>query len=63
MFSSGQWIFALVFFVIFAVVMVYSYLGDKKLHKKQYKGNIWVLVGFIAFIVFLILMKTFLKGN
>lgn len=62
MFSSGQLIFALVFFIFFIGVMIYSYRGDKKLHRKQYKGSIWILVGFIAFIAFLVLLKTYLKN-
>lgn len=62
MFTTGQLIFALIAFIIFIVIVAYSYLKDKKLHKKQYKGSIWVLVGFIAFITFLVLLKTYLKG-
>jgi len=41
--------------------MIYSYRGDKKLHKKQYKGSIWVLVGFILFILLLMAMKAYFK--
>jgi heme A synthase len=62
MFTTGQLVFALLFFIAFVIVMVYSYRGDKKLHKKQYKGSLWILVGFIAFIVFLLLVKTYLKN-
>jgi len=62
MFTSGQWIFAIIAILAFFGIIAYSYLKDKKLHKKQYKGSIWVLVGFIAFIAFLVLMKTYLKG-
>jgi len=62
MFSSGQFIFALIFFGVFIVIMIISYRKDKKLHKKQYKGSIWVLVGFILFIAFLIFLKNYLKN-
>lgn len=62
MISIGQLIFAIVALAIFIVILVYSYKGDKKLHKKYYKGSVWILVGFILFIVFLVLMKTYLKG-
>lgn len=62
MFTSGQLIFALISIIVFIIIMIYSYRGDKKLHKKQYKGSIWVLVGFIAFIAFLVLLKTYLKS-
>jgi len=62
MFSAGQLIFAGLFFAAFVVIIIFSYQKDKKLHKKQYKGSLWILVGFIAFIVFLLLVKTYLKN-
>lgn len=62
MFTSGQLIFALISVIVFIAVLIFSYRGDKKLHKKQYKGSIWVLVGFIAFIAFLVILKTYLKN-
>ena len=62
MFSTGQLVFAILFFIAFVLIMVYSYRGDKKLHKKQYRGSIWILVGFIVFIVFLLAIKTYLKN-
>ncbi len=61
MFTTGQLVFAIIVFVAFVILMIYSYRGDKKLHKKQYKGSIWVLVGFILFIAFLMAMKAYLK--
>ncbi|MRT17100.1 hypothetical protein F3C99_09040 [Vitellibacter sp. q18] len=61
MFSTGQLVFALLFFIVFVGVLIYSYRGDKKLHKKQYKGSIWVLVGFVVFVLFLMAIKSFLK--
>ncbi len=61
MFTTGQWIFALFFLIAFIVVMIYSYRRDKKLHKKQYKGSIWILLGFIIFIGLLLAIKTWLK--
>ena len=62
MFTTGQLVFAILFFVAFIGIMIYSYRGDKKLHKKQYKGSLWILVGFIAFILFLLAAKTYLKS-
>ncbi|PHR14802.1 MAG: hypothetical protein COA40_01105 [Aequorivita sp.] len=62
MFTTGQLVFAVLFLIVFVIIMVYSYRGDKKLHKKQYKGSLWILVGFIAFIVFLLLVKSYLKN-
>tara|TARA_R110002072_G_scaffold117281_7_gene248218 strand:- start:16042 stop:16230 length:189 start_codon:yes stop_codon:yes gene_type:complete len=62
MFTSGQWVVAILFFIVFVVVMIYSYTKDKALHKKYYKGAAWVLVGFITFILLLFLIKVFIKG-
>jgi len=62
MFSTGQIIFAAVFFVAFVAIISFSYRKDKKLHKKNYKGVIWILVSFITFIIILFLIKDFLKN-
>lgn len=61
MFTTGQLVFAALFFIVFVFVIAFSYKGDKKLHKKYYKGSIWVLVGFIAFVLLLIMVKTYFK--
>lgn len=61
MFSTGQLVFALLFFIAFVGLLIYSYRGDKKLHKKQYKGSIWILVGFVVFILVLLAIKNYLK--
>ncbi|GAK97194.1 hypothetical protein JCM19294_700 [Nonlabens tegetincola] len=37
------------------------YRKDKKLHKKNYRGVFWVLIGFIGFFVLLLLIKYGLK--
>ena len=58
MFSTGQWIFAGIFVVAFVIVMIYSYRKDKKLHRKHYKGSLWILLGFIIFSGLLILVKS-----
>jgi len=61
MFSTGQLIFAFLFVIAFIGIMILSYRKDKKLHNKQYKGSIWVLVGFIIFVIFLFFLKGWLK--
>lgn len=61
MFTQGQLVFAVFFVIIFIVAMVYSYRKDFKLHKKFYKGSYIILLGFIVFIVFLFLIKGYLK--
>ncbi|MFD0861168.1 hypothetical protein ACFQ1M_03025 [Sungkyunkwania multivorans] len=61
MFSTGQLIFAAFFIVAFTVVMIFTYRKDLKLHKKYYKGSIWILVLIIAFIFVLFGIKELLK--
>ncbi len=60
MFSTGQLIFAFLFLIAFIGIMIVSYRKDKKLHKKYYKGSIWILVGFIVFVIFLFFLKGWL---
>lgn len=60
MISTGQLIFAILFVIAFIVVMIFSYRSDKKLHKKHYKGSLWILVGFLVFTGILLFLKWFL---
>jgi uncharacterized membrane protein YoaK (UPF0700 family) len=62
MFSTGQLIFAALFFIAFVVIIAFSYRKDKKLHKKNYKGVIWILLSFIIFIIILFIIKYYLKN-
>ena len=50
MFSNGQLIFGLLFFITFAIIIAFQYRKDLKVHKKYYKGSVWVLLAFIGFI-------------
>jgi len=61
MFSTGQLVFAGLFVVVFVIIIFISYKKDTLLHKKQYKGSIWVLLAFLAFIGLLFILKTFLN--
>lgn len=60
MFSTGQTIFAILFVVVFIGVIVLSYKKDKKIHLSQFKGSLWVLLGFLIFMGILITIKYFL---
>lgn len=62
MFSTGQWVFVLFFIVAFIVLMVFSYRKDSQLHKREYKGAKWILLGFIGFVALLFVIKFVLKG-
>ncbi len=60
MFTTGQLIFALLFFLAFVGVMIWSYRKDLKLHKKYYKGSYWVLIGLLVFFILLYALKSFI---
>lgn len=49
----------MVFFVGFAIVMALSYRKDKQLHRKYYKGSLWVLVFFLVFMCLLLAIRHF----
>ncbi|MDO5976460.1 hypothetical protein Q4Q40_19850 [Flavivirga jejuensis] len=61
MFSKGQIIFGVLFFIIFAIIIGFTYRKDLKLHKRFYSGSIWVLLAFISFILFIVAIKYFFK--
>jgi len=61
MFTPGQSIFAICFLVVFVIIIIIAYTRDKKLHKKYYKNNFWVLIGFLIFTGLLMLAKWLLK--
>ncbi|AXG72168.1 hypothetical protein KORDIASMS9_04436 [Kordia sp. SMS9] len=60
MFTTGQLIFAAFFVIVFTVIMVYAYRKDLKLHRRYYKGSLWVLLVFILFIVTIVVIKKFI---
>ena len=57
MFTQGQIIFGILFAIVFAGVLIYTYRKDLKLHKKYYRGSIWILLAFIGFILMLATVK------
>lgn len=61
MFSKGQTVFAVLFAISFIIIIVFMYLKDKSIHKKQYKGVKWIVLGFLLFILFLFLIKGYIK--
>lgn len=61
MFSTGQLIFAALFFVGFVSIIAISYRKDKVIHTKQFKGSLWVLVAFILFVALLTGLKYALR--
>ena len=61
MFSKGQIIFGVLFFIAFAIIIGYTYKKDFNLHKRFYAGSIWVLIAFIAFILLIAAIKFVFK--
>lgn len=61
MFSQGQLLFALCFFIAFVILITFSYRKDIKTHKIFYKGNYKILIGFLLFIGLLFLIKIYFK--
>jgi hypothetical protein len=61
MFSQGQLVFALCFFIAFVIMMIFAYRKDAKLHKIFYKGNYKVLIGFLIFIGLLFVIKVYFR--
>jgi hypothetical protein len=61
MFSQGQLVFGLIFFISFIIAMVFAYKKDAVLHQLFYKGNYKILIGFGIFILLLFLIKIFFK--
>ena len=57
MFSTGQIIFAILFFLSFLVLVVCSYKKDLKGLKGIYSGVKWVIFGFIIFVSLLAILK------
>ena len=61
MFSRGQLIFGILFAIVFIIIIILAYKKDKRLHQKYYRGVIWILMTFIAFIAGIAAIK-FLLG-
>ncbi|MBS1533947.1 MAG: hypothetical protein JST78_02635 [Bacteroidetes bacterium] len=61
MFSTGQLIFAALFFIAFVAIMIFSYKKDSNTHQHFYKGSYKVLIGFLLFIVLLFIIKVTMK--
>ena len=52
--TSGHWIFAIIFAVVFVSYLIYSYRKDLKLHKIHYRsGGIQVLL-FVVITLFVL---------
>jgi hypothetical protein len=57
MFSNGQLVFAIAFFLVFVLIIFLSYRRDLKGLKDTYKGIRWVIIGFLCFVGLLVILK------
>ena len=57
MFSNGQLLFGVIFFVSFIIIVRYSYKKDLKKLNGSYKGIKWVIIGFVIFVSILLVLK------
>lgn len=60
-FTTGQIIFGVIFFIAFLGIIIYTYRKDLKLHRANYKGVKYIVIGFLLFILFLFVLKEFLN--
>ncbi|MDT0559190.1 hypothetical protein RM697_11045 [Ichthyenterobacterium sp. W332] len=57
MFTQGQITFGILFAIVFIGIMIYAYRKDLNLHRKYYKGSLWILLAFVGFIAMLATIK------
>lgn len=56
MFTSGRILFTVIFVVVFAGVLVWSYRKDLRNLREQYRKSYLVLVGLLTFVTLLLLI-------
>jgi len=61
MFSFGQLIFGICFFVVFVMIVILSYKADKKQQQQYFKGSYKILIGFLIAFSLLLLVKFITK--
>ena len=57
MFSFGQLIFGICFFIVFVTIVIFSYSKDKKKQPLYFKGSYKVLIGFLIAFSLLVFIK------
>ena len=63
MFTQGRIAFIIFFVVSFVSILIYSYVKDKGLHSKYYKGTLFVLLGFFIFIISLVFLRFYWRDE
>ena len=57
MFTNGQLVFGVIFFISFIIIVTYSYRKDLKKLDGSYSGIKWVILGFLTFVTLLVILK------
>jgi len=57
MFTNGQLVFGVIFFISFIIIITYSYRRDLKKLDGSYSGIKWVILGFLTFVTLLVILK------
>ncbi|WP_299130949.1 hypothetical protein [uncultured Winogradskyella sp.] len=57
MFTTGQLIFGVLFFIVFVIAVAFQYRKDKTIRNIHYRGSIWILIAFIGFIAMIAAVK------
>ena len=60
MFTSGQKIFALVFIVVFVILIGYQFYKDRKRDTELFKGAYWVVLAVISVMIGYVLLNKLL---
>lgn len=59
--TTGHWIFAGIFVLVFIAFLIRSYRKDLKLHKIHYRGTYYVMAGIIVTLFLFYVMKQMLE--
>jgi tellurite resistance protein TehA-like permease len=57
MFTTGQLIFGILFFIAFVIAIAYQYRKDINIRKIHYRGSVWILIAFVGFIGMIAVVK------
>lgn len=61
-FSTGQVTFAIAFFLVFVLLMVWAYRKDLKSVKMHYRGVVYIFLGIFAFLLIYRLLAHYLHS-
>lgn len=62
MFTKGQQLFALIFAIVFIVVVIFAYRKDIHIHRKYYRKIWMVLLGIAIVIGLFVLIAHFIQN-